>query len=147
MNASGRHVSSSFFRCVCTSASFCCRVVKKLLLETPHQTAQHADSLEVLCTLLKTAGKQLDRPMAVDYMTHYFNTLSDLANHHTLPRIRFMVMDIIELRSVVAVQEVGGTVGVRCDACGITCALRRLWYLALSKGYSGSTLLPGCFGP
>jgi hypothetical protein len=74
------------------------KVVKKLLLETPHQTAQHADSLEVLCTLLKTAGKQLDRPMAVDYMTHYFNTLSDLANHHTLPRIRFMVMDIIELR-------------------------------------------------
>lgn len=74
------------------------KVIKKLLLDTCHRTAKNADALDGLCTLLRTAGRELDRPQAVMYMVHYFNTFQSLANSYPLPRIRFMILDIIALR-------------------------------------------------
>eukprot|EP00667_Euglena_gracilis_P000362 EG_transcript_362 len=78
------------------------KVIKRLLLDIPHTNTATArataDGLDVLCTLLRTAGKELDHPRAAEYMAHYFTRFHCLAQSHPLPRIRFMVLDIIALR-------------------------------------------------
>lgn len=74
------------------------KVVKRLLLDMEHTAPHTADALEILCTLFQTAGKELDRPKAGEYMSHYFQSLDVLSTTHPLPRIRFLILDIIALR-------------------------------------------------
>ncbi|XP_034434993.1 eukaryotic translation initiation factor 4 gamma 3-like [Hippoglossus hippoglossus] len=66
------------------------------LLMNPDQ-----ESLECLCKLLTTIGKDLDFEKAKPQMDHYFNYLKKIAKHSkTSYRIRFMLQDIIDLRLV-----------------------------------------------
>lgn len=77
-------------------------VIKKLLLETDHRdpknTNTSAESLEVLATFLSTAGQNLDRQEAMRYFNHYFEQMALLSKHHPVPRVRFMLLDLIEMR-------------------------------------------------
>eukprot|EP00906_Rhabdomonas_costata_P027369 RCo038878 len=73
-------------------------VIKVLLLDTDHNDASHADLLEALCLMLQTVGGELDRQVAKQFMDHYFLRLEAIAANHPVVRIRFLVLDVIELR-------------------------------------------------
>ncbi|KAG9287878.1 hypothetical protein G9A89_017473 [Geosiphon pyriformis] len=71
--------------------------IKKLLTNHPPEE----EETESLCKLLTTVGKQLDEPKAKDHMDAYFNRMQSMADK-TLQinnRIRFMLLDVIDLRS------------------------------------------------
>lgn len=58
------------------------------------------ENLECLCKLMTTIGKELDKPMNQTKMKSYFDKLGKIANKKDAcsARIRFMIMDVIDLR-------------------------------------------------
>lgn len=57
------------------------------------------EDIEALCKLMCTIGEMIDHPKAKDQMDTYFEILSNLANNTDLSsRLRFMLMDVIDLR-------------------------------------------------
>ncbi|KAJ2747992.1 hypothetical protein GGI20_000079 [Coemansia sp. BCRC 34301] len=71
--------------------------VKRLLsnVETPEE-----EETESLAKLLTTVGKKLDKPEAKNYMDAYFVRIQAMSvNKHLPSRIRFMLKDVIELRT------------------------------------------------
>jgi translation initiation factor 4G len=57
--------------------------------------------VESLCKLLTTIGKYLDHPAAAENMKQYFLRIAELSKNEVLPsRIRFMLLDLIDLRRV-----------------------------------------------
>jgi len=59
------------------------------------------ENVEAICQFFNTIGKQLDEnPKSKRYNETYFNRLKDLqANPQLAPRLRFMVRDVLDLRS------------------------------------------------
>ncbi|XP_076646708.1 eukaryotic translation initiation factor 4 gamma isoform X1 [Halictus rubicundus] len=61
------------------------------------------DSLECLCKLLTTIGKDLESKGRLDVMQDYFNKMQDIVslrgNGKVSSRIRFMLQDVIDLRA------------------------------------------------
>ncbi|KAF9578249.1 hypothetical protein BGW38_006052, partial [Lunasporangiospora selenospora] len=71
--------------------------VKKLLANVKDPEEEETEGL---CKLMITVGMQLDRPEAKGHMDVYFLRMVELTKNNKLPsRIRFMVQDVIELRS------------------------------------------------
>ncbi|KAF9106390.1 hypothetical protein BGX27_009191 [Mortierella sp. AM989] len=71
--------------------------VKKLLANVKDPEEEETEGL---CKLMTTVGLQLDRPEAKNHMDVYFVRMAELTKNNKLPsRIRFMVQDVIELRS------------------------------------------------
>lgn len=58
------------------------------------------EDVESLCKLITATGKQLDHPSAKDIIDSYFEKMGDLSNDEKKlsSRIRFMLMDVIDLR-------------------------------------------------
>jgi translation initiation factor 4G len=59
------------------------------------------ENLECLCRLLTTIGKELDKPVVTIKMNAYFAKLTEITkkgNQFISARIRFMILDVIELR-------------------------------------------------
>ncbi|ETE56348.1 hypothetical protein L345_17941, partial [Ophiophagus hannah] len=57
------------------------------------------ESLECLCRLLTTIGKDLDFEKAKPRMDQYFNQMEKIVKERkTSSRIRFMLQDVIDLR-------------------------------------------------
>lgn len=58
------------------------------------------ENLECLCKLLTTIGKELDKPVNVNKMKNYFDKLDKISKKKDTvsARIRFMIMDVIDLR-------------------------------------------------
>ncbi|KIO22665.1 hypothetical protein M407DRAFT_27848, partial [Tulasnella calospora MUT 4182] len=70
--------------------------IKKLLskIDNPEE-----EEIESLCKLLTTVGQALDTPKAKGHMDIYFGRMQMLAdNPHVASRIRYMLLDVIELR-------------------------------------------------
>eukprot|EP01006_Ploeotia_vitrea_P010616 TRINITY_DN27541_c0_g1_i1.p1 TRINITY_DN27541_c0_g1~~TRINITY_DN27541_c0_g1_i1.p1 ORF type:complete len:951 (-),score=99.33 TRINITY_DN27541_c0_g1_i1:80-2908(-) len=57
-----------------------------------------AEEIEVLCKLWMTVGKILDRPQAQRYIEYYFTQMTRLSKTFPESRLRFMLLDVIELR-------------------------------------------------
>lgn len=89
---------SELFRRTLLSEKIMHAVIKQLLLTTNHTDASNVDLLEVLCTLLTSVGQRLDRPQAKEFMDHYFEVMHKISSEHPVSRIRFLVLDVIELR-------------------------------------------------
>lgn len=61
--------------------------------------AKDEESLECLCRLLSTIGKELDIEKAKPRMDQYFNQMNKITiEKKTSSRVRFMLQDVIELR-------------------------------------------------
>ncbi|KAK3105045.1 hypothetical protein FSP39_015996 [Pinctada imbricata] len=61
--------------------------------------AKDEESLECLCRLLFTIGKELDTDKAKPRMDQYFNQMEKIVSEKkTSSRVRFMLQDVIELR-------------------------------------------------
>lgn len=72
-------------------------VIKKLLIDG--NRANREGDLERLCKLLTTIGKTIDHDKSQRYMDLYFDMMSNLTKDKSLSsRIRFMLLDCIELR-------------------------------------------------
>lgn len=58
------------------------------------------ENLECLCKLLSTIGKELDKPINTQKMKSYFDKLDKIAKKKDAvsSRIRFMILDVIDLR-------------------------------------------------
>ncbi|CAN4078110.1 unnamed protein product [Withania somnifera] len=70
--------------------------IQKLLGQ--YQTPDDED-IESLCKLMSTIGGMIDHSKAKDYMDVYFDMMTTIANNTDLStRVRFMLMDIIDLR-------------------------------------------------
>ncbi|MCD7460895.1 hypothetical protein HAX54_044697 [Datura stramonium] len=70
--------------------------IQKLLGQ--YQTPDEED-IESLCKLMSTIGEMIDHSKAKDYMDAYFDMMTIMANNTDLSsRVRFMLMDIIDLR-------------------------------------------------
>ncbi|KAG8970749.1 hypothetical protein FRC05_011700 [Tulasnella sp. 425] len=70
--------------------------IKKLLskIDNPEE-----EEIESLCELLMTVGQALDTPKAKGHMDIYFGRMQMLAEHPNIAsRIRYMLLDVIELR-------------------------------------------------
>ncbi|CAG8571783.1 3414_t:CDS:2, partial [Cetraspora pellucida] len=71
--------------------------VKKLL--TVHGTPEE-EEMESLCKLMTTVGQQLDHAKAKTHMDTYFGRMEEMSKNMKLSsRIRFMIMDVIDLRN------------------------------------------------
>lgn len=66
--------------------------VKRLL------SSKDQDTIECLCKLMATIGKQLDRKEAKHYMDYYFEQMQVMANESTVQRLKFMILDTLDLR-------------------------------------------------
>ncbi|XP_024228238.1 eukaryotic translation initiation factor 4 gamma 3 isoform X2 [Bombus impatiens] len=73
------------------------RCTKELLIQSDE------DSLECLCKLLTTVGKDLESKVSAEEMQDYFNKMQDIVarrGHGKISsRIRFMLQDVIDLRA------------------------------------------------
>ena len=73
------------------------RCIKELLIQSDE------DSLECLCKLLTTVGKDLESKVSAEEMQDYFNKMQDIVarrGHGKISsRIRFMLQDVIDLRA------------------------------------------------
>ncbi|KAK4728398.1 hypothetical protein R3W88_021386 [Solanum pinnatisectum] len=70
--------------------------IQKLLGQ--YQTPDEED-IESLCKLMSTIGEMIDHSKAKDYMDAYFDMMMTMANNTDLStRVKFMLMDIIDLR-------------------------------------------------
>ncbi|XP_066579497.1 uncharacterized protein LOC136770503 [Amia ocellicauda] len=59
----------------------------------------HEESLECLCRLLSTIGKDLDLETAKTRMDQYFSQMEQIIRERkTSPRIRFLLQDVLDLR-------------------------------------------------
>jgi len=69
----------------------------QLILKKP---MPHEEDIEILCSLLNTVGKDIDIPKAETYINIYFKKMGKMAQNKQYPaRIRFMLMDTIDLRA------------------------------------------------
>jgi len=66
--------------------------VKRLL------ASKDEDTIECLCKLMATIGKQLDRKEAKQYMDFYFEQMQATANEISIQRLKFMILDTLDLR-------------------------------------------------
>jgi hypothetical protein len=69
------------------------------LLSTPHERTE--EEFEALCKILSSVGETLDHERAKQYMDLYFEKLTALARPevtYVSSRIRFMLLDLIDLR-------------------------------------------------
>eukprot|EP00668_Euglena_longa_P004979 GGOE01005847.1.p1 GENE.GGOE01005847.1~~GGOE01005847.1.p1 ORF type:complete len:1039 (-),score=252.58 GGOE01005847.1:994-4038(-) len=73
-------------------------VIKILLLDTDHTDARNLESMETLIEMLNQVGKKLDRQQVKVNMDMYFDKLAELAQVHPIKRIRFLVLNMVELR-------------------------------------------------
>eukprot|EP00667_Euglena_gracilis_P001234 EG_transcript_1235 len=73
-------------------------VIKILLLDTDHTDPRNLESMETLMEMLNQVGKKLDKPAMKVNMDLYFAKLSELAQTHPVKRIRFLVLNMVELR-------------------------------------------------
>ncbi|XP_029938432.1 eukaryotic translation initiation factor 4 gamma 3-like [Salarias fasciatus] len=81
------------FKLKMTTAAFIFDCVHKLL------KTQEENSLQCVCVLLTTVGKQLDVEEAKPQMDHIFSSIMKLVNERrTTSRIRFLLQDVIELK-------------------------------------------------
>ena len=65
------------------------------------KTESDEENIECLCRLLTTIGKEVDKPNNAAKMKSYFNRLDNIVKKKdttTPARIRFMILDIIDLR-------------------------------------------------
>ena len=65
------------------------------------KTESDEENIECLCLLLTTIGKEVDKPNNAVKMKSYFNRLDNIVKKKdttTPARIRFMILDIIDLR-------------------------------------------------
>ncbi|KAJ4765192.1 eukaryotic translation initiation factor 4G [Rhynchospora pubera] len=71
------------------------------LLGQDSKTCPEEENVEAICQFFNTIGKQLDEnPKSKRYNDAYFNRLKELtANPQLAPRLRFMVRDVLDLRS------------------------------------------------
>lgn len=71
------------------------------LLGPDNKTCPDEENVEAICQFFQTIGKQLDEsPKSRRINDTYFTRLKDLStNPHLAPRMRFMVRDILDLRS------------------------------------------------
>nr|CAH7767908.1 unnamed protein product [Callosobruchus chinensis] len=59
-----------------------------------------SEDLECLCQIMRTCGRVLDTDKGKNLMNQYFDRMKSLADNQELqPRIRFMLKDVIDLRS------------------------------------------------
>ncbi|MBN3306327.1 IF4G1 factor, partial [Amia calva] len=78
--------------------------VKMLVKKTMHNCIvkllkNHEESLECLCQLLSTIGKDLDLETAKPRMDQYFSQMEQIIRERkTSTRIRFMLQDVLDLR-------------------------------------------------
>ncbi|RUS30690.1 hypothetical protein BC938DRAFT_479072 [Jimgerdemannia flammicorona] len=71
--------------------------IKKLLSNVADPEEEETESL---CKLMTTVGKDLDHKKAKGWMDVYFDRMGDLLKNPKLPsRIKFMIQDVIDLRS------------------------------------------------
>jgi translation initiation factor 4G len=75
--------------------------IKQELLGHDSKTCPVEENVEAICQFFNTIGKQLDEnPKSKRYNDAYFNRLKDLtANPQLAPRLRFMVRNVLDLRS------------------------------------------------
>ncbi|CAG8529440.1 12974_t:CDS:10, partial [Gigaspora rosea] len=72
--------------------------VKKLL--TVQNGLPEEEEMESLCKLMTTVGQQLDHAKAKSHMDAYFTRMEDISKNSKLSsRIKFMLMDVIDLRN------------------------------------------------
>ncbi|KAF0443999.1 ARM repeat-containing protein [Gigaspora margarita] len=72
--------------------------VKKLL--TVQNAIPEEEEMESLCKLMTTVGQQLDHAKAKSHMDAYFHRMEDISKNSKLSsRIKFMLMDVIDLRN------------------------------------------------
>ena len=71
------------------------------LLGTDGKVCPEEENVEAICHFFNTIGKQLDEePKSKRINDLYFSRLKELSNNQQLaPRMRFMVRDVIDLRS------------------------------------------------
>lgn len=81
--------------CVCLVSS------EQELLGHDNKSCPAEENVEAICQFFSTIGKQLDEnPKARRINDSYFNRLKELTTNLQLaPRLRFMVRDVLELRS------------------------------------------------
>ena len=96
--------------------------VKQELLGSDNKVCPAEENVEAICHFFSTIGKQLDeKPKSRSINDMYFNRMKELTTNPQLaPRLRFMVRDVIDLRSknwVPRREEVGC-----CNMC-LTCIL------------------------
>lgn len=73
-------------------------VIRILLLDTDHMDPRNIESIETLHEMLNVVGKKLDRLQAQSNMDMYFETLAGIAQTHPIKRIRFLILNMVELR-------------------------------------------------
>ena len=54
--------------------------------------------METLHEMLQAVGKKLDRAQAKQHMDNYFEKMEEIAQTHPVKRIRFLILNIVELR-------------------------------------------------
>lgn len=71
------------------------------LLGHDGKTCPAEENVEAICQFFNTIGKQLDEsPKSRRFNDAYFNRLKELTKNPQLaPRLRFMVRDVLDLRS------------------------------------------------
>lgn len=70
--------------------------VPALLSDGDHPADKH---VEAVCMLLSTVGKALDQPSAVNRISAYFELIESWSrNAHLASRLRFLCLDLVELR-------------------------------------------------
>jgi len=74
-------------------------VIKILLLDTDHTDPRNVESMETLNEMLNTVGKKLDRVQAKPHMDMYFQKMAEIAQIHPVKRIKFLILNMIELRN------------------------------------------------
>jgi|UniRef100_A0A7S4FUQ9 translation initiation factor 4G len=73
-------------------------VIKILLIDTDHSDPRNFESMETLHEMLQAVGKKLDRAQAKQHMDNYFEKMEEIAQTHPVKRIRFLILNIVELR-------------------------------------------------
>jgi translation initiation factor 4G len=73
------------------------KYLKKLLVSVDNP---EEEEIELLCKLLTTVGGILDTPKARAHLDVYFSRMKELmTNPNVIPRLRYMLQDLVELRS------------------------------------------------
>lgn len=74
---------------------------QELLGTSDNKSCPEEENVEALCQFFNTIGKQLDEgPKSRRINDMYFNQLKDLSsNPQLIPRVRFMLRDVLDLRS------------------------------------------------
>ncbi|CAB1349584.1 unnamed protein product [Coregonus sp. 'balchen'] len=89
------------------------------------------NSLECLCTMLSTIGKDLDVEKARPRMNQYYRNIETIVkNRTTSPRIRYMLQDVLDLRK-----------SFSCPLCGDGCNESHAGLLSVCLSVAGKGLV------